>query len=63
MKMSSLSVNPRSDGKEIKIMKNEYESAAVTVIGNAQEVILGTKEDIRRDSPEDPFLNIMDDDE
>jgi hypothetical protein len=44
-------------------MKNEYETAAVTVIGSAHEVILGTKEDIRRDSVDDPFLNVMDDDE
>lgn len=44
-------------------MKNEYESAAMTEIGSAHDVILGSKEDIRRDSPDDPFLNVMDDDE
>lgn len=47
----------------MKDMKNDYETAAVTVIGSAHEVILGTKEDIRRDSDTDPFLNVMDDDE
>jgi len=44
-------------------MKNEYETAAVMVIGSAHDVILGTKEDIRRDSDTDPWLNVMDDDE
>lgn len=44
-------------------MKNEYESASVAVIGSAHDVILGTKEDIPRDSDLDQFLNVMDDDE
>lgn len=44
-------------------MKNEYETATVVAIGSAHDVILGTKEDIPRDSDQDQFLNVMDDDE
>ena len=44
-------------------MKNDYETAAVTVIGSAHEVILGSKTEIPRDSDVDPFLDVMDDDE
>ena len=57
------STNPRSDGKELTTMKNDYENATVTVIGSAHDVILGTKQQIPRDSDTDPFLNVMDDDE
>ena len=44
-------------------MYNDYENAAVTVIGSASEVILGSKEEIPRDSDTEPFLGVMDDDE
>lgn len=44
-------------------MKNDYETAAATIMGSAHDVILGTKEDVQRDSPQDPFLVVMDDDE
>lgn len=44
-------------------MKNDYETATLTVIGSAHDVILGTKEEFPRDSDSDPFLNVMDDDE
>lgn len=42
---------------------NNYETAAATVIGSAHDVILGTKEEIQRDSAQDPFLTVQDDDE
>lgn len=44
-------------------MKNEYESAMLIVIGNAHDVILGAKEPVGKDSPDEPFLLVMDDDE
>ena len=44
-------------------MKNDYETATVIVVGNAHDVILGAKVEAPRDSSEDPFLFVMDDDE
>jgi len=44
-------------------MNNDYEAGTVTVIGTAHDVILGPKVDVQRDSSDDPFLFVMDDDE
>lgn len=44
-------------------MRNDYESAALILVGSAHDVILGSKEPVAFDSEADPFFLVMDDDE